>query len=203
MAFMTLSDGPIRQAALRIGPRAGVVLVAAVLFWLAAYLMPAGLAQLTLGLVGATLALVAIWVVVIKRAVARAAQGVYERAQELIGEDIAPSILTGPEGKIIYCNPAAVQTFGAEAAVTLAGALRQLLANPGVILFRMESRAISKGSAVEDVVTRAGHLHLSVHRVGPDHFLWRIEKSADRPQKDADPMPLPMLTVGRNEAVFS
>lgn len=59
---MTLSDGPIRQAALRIGPRAGVVLVAAVLFWLAAYLMPAGLAQLTLGLVGATLALVAIWV---------------------------------------------------------------------------------------------------------------------------------------------
>lgn len=72
---MTLSDGPIRQAALRIGPRAGVVLVAAVLFWLAAYLMPAGLAQLTLGLVGATLALVAIWVVVIKRAVARAALG--------------------------------------------------------------------------------------------------------------------------------
>ncbi|MDA3858598.1 MAG: hybrid sensor histidine kinase/response regulator, partial [Roseovarius sp.] len=80
--------------------------------------------------------------------------------------------------------------------------MRQLLANPGVILFRMESRAMVKGAAVEDVVTRVGHMRLSVHRAGPDNFLWRIEKSADRPQRDADPISLPMLTVGRNEAVL-
>jgi len=202
LAFMTLSGRPIRQAALRIGPRAGVVLLAALLFWAAAYLVPAGMAQLALALVGATLALVAIWVIVIKRSMARSARDLQTRARELVGDDLAPSILTGPEGRIVYSNPAAVDAFDARAAVTLAGALRQFLANPGVILFRMESRAMAKGAAVEDVVTRVGHMRLSVHRAEPDHFLWRIEKSADRPQRDADPVSLPMLTVGRNEAVL-
>jgi two-component system cell cycle sensor histidine kinase/response regulator CckA len=120
LAFTTLSGGPIRQAALRIGPRAGIVLLAALLFWAAAYLVPVGMAQLALALVGATLALVAIWVVVIKRSIARSAQDLQARARELVGDDLAPSILTGPEGRIVYSNPAAVDAFDAGAAVTLA-----------------------------------------------------------------------------------
>ncbi|WP_417733541.1 ATP-binding protein [Roseovarius sp.] len=196
MAFLTIAVGPIRQAALRVRPRAAAVLVTAFLFWAAAYLMPAGLVQLILGLVGATLALVAIWSMAIIRMPGRS-------APDMFGEDMAPSILAGPEGQIAYSNPAALRFLDAGAAVTLAGALRHVLANPDAILFRMEGRATAKGAAVEDVVTRTGHLRLSVHRAGPDHFLWRIEKSADRPQRNADPMPLPMLTVGRNDAVLS
>ena len=205
MAFRTLSGGSLRQAATRINARFGVILAVAVLFWIAAVFLPPGQGQVVLLMAGAALGLSAIWGGIAGRPRshdAGYADPVARQARSILDDDPAPSILTGAEGQILYYNASAAQMIGAQNPGNLAAALSEVLANPGVILFRMETRAVAKGAAVEDVVTHSGHLRISVHRAGTGHFLWRIEKSADRPQRSADPLPLPMLTVGRNDVVL-
>nr|WP_309502199.1 ATP-binding protein [uncultured Roseovarius sp.] len=120
----------------------------------------------------------------------------------LIKHDAAPSIVTNDSGMIICANDAAQKAYRANHAETLAGALQSVLANPGAALFRLKSTATARGSAHEDLVTASGHIRLSVHRAGEERFLWRIERSADMAARRADPLPLPMITVGRNNAVL-
>ena len=120
----------------------------------------------------------------------------------LIKHDAAPSIVTNDSGMIICANDAAQKAYRANHAETLAGALQSVLANPGAALFRLKSTATARGSAHEDLVTASGHIRLSVHRAGEGWFLWRIERSADMAARRADPLPLPMITVGRNNAVL-
>ncbi|WP_299844895.1 ATP-binding protein [uncultured Roseovarius sp.] len=164
--------------------------------------MPTGISQLALAAIAGTLTVIAAWSGIATGFGGAAGRGMSGSVAQLIEADSAPTIVTSEDRKIICHNPAAVRAYSADEAQTLAGALQKVLANPGAILFRMESRARSTGSAHEDVVTRLGHLRLGVHRVGNGNFLWRIEKSADRPQRSGDPVPLPMLTVGRNDAVL-
>ena len=175
---------------------------AAVLFLVSAWFLPGPIYKLILLFVAGTLGLATLLISTISRFEQKAEEESRNAASDLIGTDSTPCILTGDNGKIVYRNTAATKIYNAEKGQTLSGALQQISANPGVILFRMETRAKATGSAHEDVVTRQGHLRLSVNLVGDDRFLWRIEKSADRPQRDSDPVPLPMLTVGRNDAVL-
>lgn len=202
MAFLTFSGGPFRHAAARAGPRHRAILLAAVLIWGAAIVLPAGQVRLVLLMTGAVLILAALWARMAVHRLARRSGDIVATARDLLADDLAPSLLTGPQGRILYSNAAAAEAVAAQSPATLAAALRDLLANPGVILFRMETRAAAKGSAIEDIVTDAGHLRISVSRAGSEHFLWRIEKSADRPQRAAEPVLLPMLTVGRNDAIL-
>ncbi|WP_113911337.1 hypothetical protein [Roseovarius dicentrarchi] len=120
----------------------------------------------------------------------------------MIEHDAAASIVTGPDGAILCCNAAAQRSYNAQQFDTLGGALQPLIANPGALLFRLQTRAGVRGSAHEDVVTGTGHVRLSVHRTGTGNLLWRIEKSADLAARRSDAVPLPMLTVGRNNAVL-
>ncbi|WP_417727540.1 ATP-binding protein [Roseovarius sp.] len=202
VAFIPYSGGQFHQAALRLGPRAGVLGVAAALFGVSSLFVPRGQAQWLLMLVGATLGLVALWVVVINRRAFGARQELSDHAAQMLEADPVPLVLAEVEGRLIYGNAAARRVLEADRATSLAGALRQVLANPGAILFRMETRALAKGAAVEDLVTRAGHVRISVHRSGAAHFLWRIEKSADHAPREAEAHSLPMLTVGRKDAVL-
>lgn len=202
VAFTTYPAGHFQQAVLRLGPRAGVLVLAALLFWSASALVPQGRAQWLLWLVGATLSFVALWVILINRRAARRQHELSDQAARLLEVDPVPSILTEMEGRLVYGNAAARRELEADRATTLAGTLRQVLANPGAILYRMETGALAKGAAVEDLLTRAGHVRISVHRSGEAHFLWRIEKSSDHPLRESDANPLPMLTVGRNDAVL-
>ena len=164
--------------------------------------MPAGLYRSVLGAVAGTLGLVAFWTGVLPTLGITRGGKAGGALAEVIELDSAPTIVTSDDGTIVCHNPAAVRAYSADEATTLSGALQTVLANPGAILFRMESKAKATGSAHEDVVTRQGHLRLGVHRVGSNDMLWRIEKSADRPQRSGDPIPLPMLTIGRNNAVL-
>ena len=176
--------------------------LAAFVFILAGVTAPEGPVQLGFLSVGTTLVLLMGWSVLADRARRAAAREIAKSIGELIGNDRAPSIVTGADGAIIYCNPAAEQTFSAQNAQTLAGALQMVLANPGAILFRLETRAEAQGAAYEDVVTREGHVRLSVHKAGEGRFLWRVEKSVESPARSAEPIPLPMFTLGRNDAVL-
>ena len=88
MAFFPQSGGQFQQAALRLGPRAGILGLAAVLFAGTAVLLPPGQGQRLLWLVGATLGFAALWIVMINaRSKQRAAgqrQAVMGLAQEML-----------------------------------------------------------------------------------------------------------------------
>ncbi len=193
---------PLRDAAARIRPRARAVLIAAVLFGAAAVVVPDATLRMAAVFTSAILLMSALWIGIVNAAETRFRKALVDAAEEFLGEDATPAILTGREGGIRYANRAAMTAFSADEATTLAGALKHAVANPGPILYRLESRAQLRGSAHEDVVTRAGHLRIGVHRAAADRYIWRIEKSADRPSREVDPVPLPMLTVGRGGAVL-
>lgn len=120
---------------------------------------------------------------------------------EFISHDASPSILADAEGEILSTNPAAQKRFSADIDATVSGTLRNTLANPGGILFRLQNRSDTEGSAREDLVTRRGHLRLSVHQAGTDAYLWRLE-DVPNAQQGADGPALPMILIGRTNAIL-
>ncbi|MCZ4351492.1 ATP-binding protein [Roseovarius aestuarii] len=152
--------------------------------------------------VAATLVGTSVWIVTISRIEEMTDGRAAGAIQTLIEHDAAPSVVTGGDGRILYTNAAAQRAYKAQRAETMAEALQALIANPGAILFRLQGRARTTGSAHEDVVTGMGHVRLSVHQAGFDKLLWRIEKSADMVARRSNSASLPMLTVGRNNAVL-
>ncbi|MDW3116629.1 MAG: hypothetical protein R8G60_01560 [Roseovarius pacificus] len=193
---------PVRQAAAGLRPRAGVIALAAIGFAVAGWMAGDPLMQAVLVLVAGTLLATAVWVLLLHRSETRSLAGDRAQFARLLEHDTIPCFVTRADGGILYRNPAASATLPGMQAETLAGALQGDLANPGAILFRLQSRASAPGAAQEDLVTRRGHMRLSVHRSGEGAFLWRYESSADRPPPGADPVPLPMLTVGRKDTVL-
>lgn len=122
-----------------------------------------------------------------------------------ITNDSAPSFVTQADGLIIFANPAAERTFGASVSSTLSSILADRIANPGPILFRLQSRAQSGGSAREEIVTNSGQILLAVHAVGPEGFAWRVEpqNSQATGSLPSDSRILPMMMVGRSGAILS
>ncbi len=117
----------------------------------------------------------------------------------LLAEDDTPAVLSDDMGAVMFANSAAVQRFGAGKA-TLSDILRALVAQPGALVFRLQSRATQGGRAVEEVLLPGGPLRLTVRAVGRDRFLWRLGLAT--PASDTM-MTLPLVTVGRNGAVLS
>ena len=123
---------------------------------------------------------------------------------EFMSRDATPSFLVDQEGEICSRNPAARKRFTDFDANTFASALRATFANPAAVLFRLQTRAADQGAAQEDIATRTGVLRLSVHQLEDDRFLWRIEDMPDRVAsgRTADALPVPILTVGRNNTIL-
>ena len=121
-----------------------------------------------------------------------------------IANDAAPSFTTDPDGAIGFQNRAAVERFGSRGGQMLTRALGEVFANPAAVLRRLQSKAASLGSAREDLVTRRGHVRLSVHQIADAGFLWRLEEMAERPVggRGAETISLPMLTVSRNGTIL-
>ncbi|WP_299631169.1 ATP-binding protein [uncultured Roseobacter sp.] len=120
---------------------------------------------------------------------------------EFISKDASPSFLATKDGEILSANLAARKRFEADIEETVGGTLKNTLANPGGILFRLQTRSDTEGSAREDLVTRRGHLRLSVHHAGSEAYLWRLEDVASA-QQSAEGPTLPMILVGRTNAVL-
>ncbi|MFK7835782.1 MAG: ATP-binding protein [Sulfitobacter sp.] len=123
---------------------------------------------------------------------------------EFIKCDATPSLVADADGKIRVGNPAAQKRFDFDAHMTLAGILKNVLANPSGILFRLQTRAGASGAAQEDIFARDGHLRVSVHAVSAESFVWRIERIAERaaPKSALDSQQLPMLMIGRTDAIL-
>ncbi len=135
----------------------------------------------------------------------RGANGVRHTVAGLIEHDATPSYLTDTDGNLQMCNAAARGRGGTDDPLptTLTVCLADLFANPGAVLFRLQSRAQALGGAREDVVTRRGHVRLSVHQVDAGAYLWRLEDMADRQSaRGIDGVSLPMLTAGPSGTVL-
>ena len=179
-----------------------MIALAGLLFAVVAVMLSDPRARLMVAFAAVILLFAAVWLVILRRNAGARKKETVAQVGALMQDDPSPMILAAADGYILYANPAACKAFVAPAVTTLAAALRETLANPGPVLFRMESRAGAKGAATEHVVTRAGHVHVTVYRAGEGQFLWRIEPSSTRPNRGTDSHALPMLIVGRNDAVL-
>ncbi len=122
----------------------------------------------------------------------------------LVGLDATPCLMTDHQGQILYQNASAATRFQAQAGTTLVAALNQQFASPSSVLYRLQNRAGHAGAGREDVVTRRGHVRLSVHKVAEERFLWRLEEFQDRggSARGADALSLPMLTANKTGVVL-
>lgn len=122
---------------------------------------------------------------------------------EFIENDATPSFVVSYDGEINSCNQAARTKFETSTGVTLAAVLSQTFANPRGILFRLRSEAELTGAAQEDVVTRTGHIRLSVHWSGVDTWLWRVESlPSTNARKIGETPALPLMITGRRGVIL-
>ena len=125
-------------------------------------------------------------------------------AAALIKHDEAVAFVTTSEGVVHSRNDAARERFRDPFVDTLGFVLTDIFANPGAVLFRLQSRAGAKGFAREDIVTRRGPVRLTVQKVAPDIYLWRLEENAERSghARAAATLSLPMLTASPSGTVL-
>lgn len=165
---------------------------------------PTGPVRLGLTTGGLAVLLVAAGLGGVMRRGRRAAGRLAGQLTMLVGGDAAPCFSTDDLGQILFRNAAAIARFGENTAPTLVGVLHEQFASPSAVLFRLQTRAANTGAAREDVVTRRGHLRLSVHRLGEGRFLWRLEEFQDRTPagRGAEGLSLPMVVANRNGVVL-
>ncbi|WP_235000578.1 ATP-binding protein [Pseudooctadecabacter jejudonensis] len=122
----------------------------------------------------------------------------------LVDNDASACFLADFDGEITFANDAATEKFRDRKPITLGQAFTDLFANPGAVLYRLQSKSQALGSAREDIVTRKGHVRLSVNTVDESTFLWRLEDLSDRGggARAVDALSLPMLTAGPTGTVL-
>ena len=121
-----------------------------------------------------------------------------------IAEDVIPSFITDWDGEVLFTNKSARHRCGGTVSDTLGATLKQTFANPTPIMTRLRSAVDATGAAREEIVTRKGHVRLSVHRMGAKHLIWRLEDIQEKNQNTRSTTPmLPMLMLGRGEAILS
>ena len=161
--------------------------------------------QLSAVLAGATLVCVVIGLRLVAMLGKRRDRRQEAALGRLVGQDASPCFLTDELGQIRYHNDAAQSRFGDRDGATLISAMNDQFASPSAVLFRLQNRAMSLGAAREDVVTRRGHTRLSVHRIGENRVLWRLEEFQDRSSgagRGAESLSLPMLTANKAGVVL-
>jgi two-component system cell cycle sensor histidine kinase/response regulator CckA len=179
-------------------PLAAAVLVAGLVFLLLGGLIGTDLSQVGLIAAGAILlaaaailVLVALWHGARRRAMVAALARIVEN-------DPSPIYLAQRDGRIYRRNRAAAERATPLASDSLAGALSDLMASPGAVLFRIQAQLQEQESAREDVVTHRGQIRIAAHRIDSQLTFWRLETVAEGPPPTrlAEGLGLPMLTAG-------
>ena len=133
---------------------------------------------------------------------------VIDHASALLQRDPAASVIADAEGDLRFLNPAAEARFRpAEhpddgTGKTVASLLRGLIANPASIVYRLQKKANSRGAGSDIVTTRSGQVILSLHDIGADLRLWRIEEGRAPPAEQGEAGLLPRVTVGRGGTIL-
>lgn len=204
MSHPALSRHPMTSKAVQLAPKAGYLLALAVVALGAAFYVPNAQYGLFLLFVGMTLLAMTAAIQHLRQRDRHAQIDLHKTISEFVELDASPSFTTNRDGVIGYRNKAALERFGTGNTETLLGTLGALFAAPGATLHRLQNIAMAKGAAREDVVVRGGHLRLSVHQIGHDGFLWRLEDIAERASegRGGDGNSLPMMTVSKTGTVL-
>ncbi len=115
--------------------------------------------------------------------------------------DPAYCFVTGPDGLIASANASARERFDREPGTPLVEALRDVFAGAEGIVFRLQQKAATTGSVLEDVTSHAEGFRLHVRQLEDGIAVWRLESEATRSlgPRRADTA---VLTTGRNGAIL-
>ena len=192
------------RAALLSG-RAWVMLAGASGFALAMPFLHGRPEQLAAGGIALGLCTVAGWLRLARLWSRRRARRRLADVMAFVEHDAAPAFCVDRQGAIVRRNRAAVERLGAGGpgeAEILSRVLAPLFANPDALVQRMRDAVGGRGAAREDVVTRRGHVRVSVHAI-PEGQLWRLEDVIDRGGDGAAGVALPMLTAGPSGSILA
>lgn len=200
----TLGPHPMTRTAAILSPRVlHLALLASVMFC-AAYFLPNHRAFQTFMVIGATFGFLSllIWGINFKRS--RDLKRLLRTVRRFVRHDSAPSFVTDQDGAIRYQNAASKDRFENVNGQPFGGVLKDLFAHPSAVLIQLQDRALVKGAAHEDLVSRRGHIRLSVHVVGRETFLWRVEEMLETHLggHGSDGLSLPMLTASKAGVVL-
>ena len=204
MAHSDLPLQPLGRTAALLAPGVGSLIALAVLAAaLGIYLSDPVLTLVLLSVAGAFLVLAGLLRFFATRQRGRR-EKLHEQLASFIAHDAAPSFTTDTEGEIGFQNHAALERFGSRGGQTLARALAELFASPSSVIIRLQAKATALGAAREDLVTRRGHVRLSVHAIEDEGFLWRLEEMSERPTggRGAETISLPMMTASKSGMIL-
>jgi two-component system, cell cycle sensor histidine kinase and response regulator CckA len=199
-----MTTGATGLANRRTWPLSVTVLVAGLASLVAAYVLTDHFLTLVLSLTGSILFAAASIFAGLALREAAERRAMMTAITRFVEQDHCASFLTDAEGAILMRNKAAGERAPFRPVDTLASALSEVFINPGAVLFRLQTQAVETGVARDDVVTRRGHLRLSVHRIDSRAFLWRFEDLGERAGsgRSSDGLSLPMLTTGPSGTIL-
>jgi two-component system cell cycle sensor histidine kinase/response regulator CckA len=199
-----LTLDPLTRTAVSLAPRGLYLALGALAVTAVGLALPASFTSYLMFAAAGTLAALAGIVHVVALRHARQEGAINEQIANFVAFDASPSFTTDEAGEIGYLNRVAVERFGSRKGQTLTRTLGEIIASPGAVLNRMQTKAAAVGAAREDIVTRRGHVRLAVHRVGVGSYLWRLEDMVERATggRGADTISLPMLTVSKTGTVL-
>nr|WP_119840225.1 ATP-binding protein [Pseudooceanicola algae] len=122
----------------------------------------------------------------------------------LLVNDPGPALVTGLNGVLSYCNPAAETALDAEPGQAIAFALTGKLGNGQApcVVRRLTIASQVSGAAREVVDTLTGKLSLTVQSLDGGHLLWRFEEFACADDGEDAEAQLPLISVGRGHAIL-
>ncbi|WP_371416202.1 ATP-binding protein [Rubellimicrobium sp. CFH 75288] len=172
------------------------VLVAGCLALAAAPIAAASWLRLGLTLLGVTLFATAALLALAEGQRRRRCRNVARSLSLLAEHDAIPTLLADRLGEVHWRNPAA--RAAGTGGRTATAFLETMIAAPGALVARLQDRAEQTGWAAEDLITRRGHLRVSVRTAHEDLFVWRFEDLGARPdqRRATDALTLPMIVAG-------
>nr|WP_232829311.1 ATP-binding protein [Tropicimonas sp. IMCC34043] len=205
MSSSAMASNPAIRLAEAYGGRLPHLIAGALVLFCAAILVEGEVSRWMLRSAGAALASLAVIISWATRRMTARQRAIGGSIETFMENDTSPSFSTDGEGRILVRNRAATARFGASDGDTLARVLRDLFANPAAVLARLQNMVEAGGAGREDLHTPQGHARLSVHQIGRDRFLWRLEdlSDTDGSEDTAAELRLPMLTTNRSGAILS
>ena len=204
MSHPALTRHPMTEVAVQLAPKANLLLALSVAVIGASLYLPNPSLGLVLLVIGASLLAATVLIHYLNRRNSQAQKHLHRTIAGFVELDASPSFTTDLDGRIGYRNKAAIERFGGANRETLIATLGNIFASPAATLRRLQNKAIDMGAAREDVVMRRGHLRLSVHQIGEEGFLWRLEDMLERGQSArlSEGISLPMLTISKSDTIL-
>ena len=179
------------------------LLVTGACLFVSGYFVPIWQFALGLQIFGATTLLFALGLYAFLGKAQRQSDQLHAAVASMIENDPVACFVCDNETFVLSANKAAAHSIEKEERPRLSSAFLDTFANPNEVLFRLQARAQSNGAAREDIVTRRGHVRLSVNQIDEETYLWRIEQIEEKPLSGGTPTKaLPMMTVGPSGTIL-